>query len=444
VRSTGWRAWIRLASALICTLGATLLGQAAPAVHGQEPSLELSRDSTLGEPTPIEDPSGRALSAFHAALRRTQGAHDQARIVFYGASHVASDLFTGALRQRLQLRFGESGTGFVLPAQPWRYYRNAGVHFEQTRGFVAFRIKERAPQAGIYGLAGAALDARRNKPAIGAFTTRANGGLHGYASRFELYYMKQPGGGHLSVSIDGQRSRRVATASKRTEPGYEDLRAPDGPHRVELRTAGDGPVRVFGLALERDRPGVILDTLGIPGTRARDHLYWDDGFYREHLARRRPDLIVLSYGTNESGDDDVPVPQYEADLRRVVERAREVAQGASCLLIGPSDRPLRDDDGVFEPRPLTDQVIDVQRRVSFELGCGFFDLRRFMGGPMSMLRWVAAEPAFGTPDYVHFTLAGYERLAAVLYDALLQGFEDASRVPDIMTRSTQELPRAAK
>jgi lysophospholipase L1-like esterase len=439
---SGWRA-LSLTGALVGVLTPALFGLIIDAARGQEPATDSSPDSPLGDATPVEDPSGRALADFHAALHRTQVGQEQTRIVFYGASHVASDLFTGALRQRLQHRFGEAGAGFVLPAQPWRYYRNAGVHFEQSRGFVAFRIKERSPQAGVYGLAGAALDARRNKPGLGAITTRENGGLLGYASRFELFYMKQPGGGHLSVSIDGQRSHRLATASKRVEPGYESLKAPDGPHRVELRTAGDGPVRVFGLALERDRPGVILDTLGIPGTRARDHLYWDDAFYREHLARRRPDLIVLAYGTNESGDDDAPVAQYEADLRRVVERARAVAKGASCLLIGPSDRPLRGDDGSFGPRPLTDQIIDVQRRVSIDLGCGFFDLRRFMGGPMSMLRWVAAEPAFGTSDYVHFTQAGYERLAAVLYDALLQGFEDASPRPAAAAQP-QELPRAAK
>ena len=118
---------------------------------------------------------------------------------------------------------------------------------------------------------------------------------------------------------------------------------------------------MFGLALERDRPGVVLDTLGVPGTRVRDHLFWDDAVYREHLARRKPDMVVLAYGTNESGDDDVPLEQYEAALRRVIARVHEVAKDASCLLIGPSDRPMRNDDGTFSPRPLTEQISDVQR-----------------------------------------------------------------------------------
>src|SRR5262249_43416642 len=144
------------------------------------------------------------------------------------------------------------------------------------------------------------------------------------ASRVELFYMKRPNGGHLELRIDA-RAQRIATASPKREPGYASVDVEDGPHHVEIRSVGDGPVRVFGVALERDRPGLILDTLGVPGTRSRDHLYFDDAFYREHIAKRKPDLLVLAYGTNESGDDDAPEGQYESELRRVIVRARAAA-----------------------------------------------------------------------------------------------------------------------
>jgi lysophospholipase L1-like esterase len=241
-----------------------------------------------------------------------------------------------------------------------------------------------------------------------------------------VFYLEQPNGGHFSLFVDGARVRRVATNARTAQPAYLPVALPDALHRIDLRTEGDGRVRVFGAALERDVPGVILDTLGVPGTRARDHLFWDDAVYREHLARRKPDLLVFAYGTNESGDDDVPVAMYEEQLRKVLLRAREVAVGASCLLIGPSDRPLLDEEhGTYGPRPLTDAVIDVQRRVAAELGCGFFDVSAFMGGQLSMLRWATAVPPLGSRDFVHFTAAGYAKLADVLHDALLAGYVPA-------------------
>jgi lysophospholipase L1-like esterase len=262
----------------------------------------------------------------------------------------------------------------------------------------------------------------RERYALGAIETRPNGGLKGIASRFELYYLKQPRGGHLVVFIDGKRVKRVSTYSKVREAGYQTFEVKEKHHRFEVRSQNDGVVRIFGVAVERATPGVILDTVGIPGARVEYHLLWNDAIYREHLAKRNPDLIVLAYGTNEAGDDDVPIETYEEGLRRVMKRIREVSPDASCVLIGPSDRPLKNDDETFGPRPRTGQIVQSQRRISEEFSCGFFDLVALMGGPMSMLRWVAAKPPLGAADHVHYTYKGYKTVGEVFYQALVAGY----------------------
>jgi lysophospholipase L1-like esterase len=382
----------------------------------------------LWVPIQIEDKSQKALLAFYTALHRAQRGEGQARITFYGASHVASDVYPGVIRQKLQQRFGDSGPGFVLPVKPWRWYRRSGINFEATRGWKALRVKAPHPKEDRYGYAGVALESKA-RFALGAIETRGIGGLQGVANRFELFYLKQPRGGHMVVFIDGQRVRRLSTESEQFETAYETFEVPNENHRFEIRTQGDGLVRVFGMAVESEGPGVVLDTLGIPGARACNHLLWDDAIYREHIARRNPDLIVLAYGTNESGDDDVPIKDYETCLRRVIERIRETVPHASCVLIGPSDRPLKEDGENFLPRPRTEQIIEVQRRLSSEFSCGFFDLVAFMGGPLSMLRWVAADPPYGAPDYIHFTFQGYQRLGEVFYQALISGYSDQENSP---------------
>lgn len=383
----------------------------------------------LGVTTPIEDPSGKALFSFHSALRRAETGKGQARIVFYGASHVASDYFTGYLRQKLQARFGEAGTGFVLPAKPWPWYRNAGIAYDPSRGWNAIRVKEKARKDDRYGLAGVALEATRRRSAFAAIRTRPNGSLSGSANRFELYYLKQPNGGKIQLSVDQSVTRRISTASDRVETGYELIETSDGPHRFEVKTFSDGVVRLFGVAVENNKPGVLLDTLGIPGARAVYQLFWNDVLYREHLRKRRPDLVVLSYGTNESGDKDFPIENYEDELRKVVSRIREVVPEASCLLLSPSDRPERVATGVFEPRPRTAQVIDAQRRVARDFSCGFFDMVACTGGPMSMVAWAAATPAYGASDHVHFTAIGYQRIGELLLQALLANYPENAASP---------------
>lgn len=67
----------------------------------------------LGVTTPIEDPSGHALDALHAALSRADRGEGQARLLFYGGSHTAGDHYTGRMREALQAYFGDAGHGFV-------------------------------------------------------------------------------------------------------------------------------------------------------------------------------------------------------------------------------------------------------------------------------------------------------------------------------------------
>ncbi len=396
-----------------------------PAELAAGPAFAPIDDGVPGLRIPIHDPSGVALAHFYEALRRAEAGEGQAKLAFYGASHVASDLFTGYLRDALQRRFGDAGPGFVIPAHPWRFYRNQRFDIESSRRlWDGHKVRATDPEVHYYGLAGAFVETSR-RGAFGAITTREHDGLGGKVSRYDLYYMQQPGGGSFEVKIDGEVVGRVDTDSEDKGAGYATYEVEDGAHRFEVRTLSDRPVRIFGVAADRETPGVILDTLGINGARARYHLQWEDGMYREHLARRHPDLVVLAYGTNESGDDEVPITTYEERLRRVLTRVKEVVPEASCLLIGPSDRPFREDGDALD-RPRTSELVDAQRRVSEEMGCGFFDLVAFMGGPLSMVDWVEHDPRYGAPDHIHYTRRGYERLGEALRYALLYDFEAPS------------------
>lgn len=391
-----------------------------------EPALDeaaADEETVVGEAIELYDPSGRALAPLHRALRRAEAGEGQARILFYGASHVAADFFPNVVREQLQSRFGNAGHGFILPARPWRHYRHlGGVSVESSRRWQALRVTASTREVDRLGLAGVAVESTSPSD-WGRVDTGSQ-----TASRFELFYLRQPGGGAFDVYLDGQRVRRVSTEGQEAGPDYAVITAPDVRHVLEVRVRGNGPVRFFGVSMEREVPGVIVDTLGINGARASSHLLWDEALHTEHLRRRAPDLVVLAYGTNESGDDDHPIEDYEAKLRSVVARVRGTVPGAACMLIGPSDRPLRQPDGTYAERPRTQQVVDVQRRVSRDFGCSFFDLVAFGGGPLHMVDWAAADPTFAQPDLVHYTVRGYLRLGEVLHAAIMRGFDESARV----------------
>jgi lysophospholipase L1-like esterase len=364
-----------------------------------------------------------ALTAFHAALRRVERGEGPARVVLYGDSHTAGSAFPGTLRARLQARFGDAGPGFVMPALPYPHYRVSGCTVQSGGAWRALRVTARVRTPERRGLAGvvlAASDAAWGELRLPRAASEVPWAL-------ELWADAQPGGGTLRVLVDEEPPREVSLAAAAPEARYVPLPlAGVGAHRLRIEALRDGKVRVFGAVLERRGPGVVLDALGLNGARAADQLLSDDALFREHLARRRPDLVVLAYGTNEAGELS-PIEAYEASLRAVVTRARAAAPGASCALVGPTDRPQRAGRDGWVERPRQAAILAVQRRVARELGCAFFDTVRFQGGPLATHAWASLQPPLAQRDHVHLTHLGYARLATALYTALTDGVAAPAR-----------------
>lgn len=395
-----------------------LLLALSTSAHAQEP--ELPRVDLA-----IEDPSGHALDAIRNAFGRAARGEGSARLLFYGASHTSSDQFPGYLRTLLQTRFGDAGLGFALPVRPFTYYDHRATRFEHTGNWRTLRIRgNREREPDIYGLLGVAVETTER--ASCAIEPRARHGVASGVGSFEVFYLTQPRGGTFDVLLDGREVETVRTRGRR-RLGYVRVETgSDAPHRLELRTHSNGPVRLFGVNMERDAPGVIVTPAGVPGARIRDQLPWNAEAQAEHIRRLAPDLIVLGYGTNEAGVLHVHEDEYAREVAAVIDRVRAAAPQASCLLIGPSEWPELIDDA-WVPRETTAIINRIQREVAARRGCGFFDLIAFIGGPGNMDAWNLRDPSLVLDDHVHFTEPGHRVLAATLERALLGNTRFARR-----------------
>lgn len=380
--------------------------------------------NALGLFVPIEgSPGGEPpLARFYRALedlRAGQDADGKVRVLAYGGSHTDADVYPHYVRTYLQERFGDGGHGFVHVAKPWRWYRHVDYRVEGLDYWITEHAQRRKGRGdGLYGLLGCSL-AASNKRAFGKVIPRGDsvGGEH------EIYFLRQPKGGSFKVLADGKPIATVKTEADAPAAGYHRFVLPEGPHELQIKLEGNGEVRLFGMTIEREAPGVVVDTLGITGTRASNMLQWDQEIWADNVAHRDPDLVMLFYGTNEAMDEDQPISAYEADLRAVLGRIAQAAPDASCLIMGPGDFPRRGPDGTWVSRQRVDDIIDVQRRVATEQGCGFWDTKAFMGGDLSMPLWVAAQPPMAKPDHIHFTVRGYVRIGMALVDAMMVGFD---------------------
>jgi len=387
------------------------------------------------------------LTHFHEALRtlkRGEDADGKVRVVVYGASHTAADIYPSYLRAYLQQRFGDGGAGFVPLVRPSKFYRPLGLTLEASRGWKVDHAQKGERDDGLFGLFGASATSSKKRdfgrviPLPGpsglksaAVEEKDEGkGASEHKTRYELYFLVQPGGGKFKLSVDGKVVATISTKAgkgKPPSPGYHTLTRDGGPQTIEVQPVGDGEVRLFGMTMESDRPGVVVDNLGIGGTRAANHLKWDEHVWADNLKHRAPDLVVLAYGTNESVDEDQPMSVYRDHLGEVLTRLRRTAPEASCLLVGPGDYPTKIADGTFGPRPRIVAIVATQREVAAEHGCAFWDMMQFMGGEQSMVTWAAAQPAMAQSDHLHLTRRGYARMGMALTDALMFDYDAAAR-----------------
>jgi lysophospholipase L1-like esterase len=377
---------------------------------------------------PVEDPSGRALARFHGALRALHAGEDpdgKVRVAVYGASSTSNDRFTAYLRGYLQHRFGDAGAGFVTLVPLWKWHRHNAVSVKASKHwFIEHAQRKKGRLDGLYGLIGASASASDEKAwAELRPTTARNNTDAALSDVLELYWLGAPQGGSFDVKLRDQVVTTVRTRSDAVGPGYTEIPAPAKRFPLRIQARGDGEVRLFGAVLERDAKGVVVDELGVGGTRAANMLDWNDAVWRDNLARRSPDLVVLAYGANESVDEDEPIETYRANLDAVLQRVAAAAPGASCVLVGPQDFPMKDEEGNRVARPRIGEIIESQRTVAAARGCGFFDLRAMMGGEGGMLAWVVADPPLGKGDHLHFTPLGYVHLGRVLSDALMVEFD---------------------
>lgn len=375
------------------------------------------------EPEPIfaiEDPSGHALDALHAALRRAERGQGTARLVFYGGSHTASDLYTGRMRELLQARFGDAGHGFVPLVPIVQAHWAWGVVIDEAEGWEVLQIGRKFLEPSRHGLAGVSFLA--DEPDAWAAVQSDRWGSGRLTSRITLLYDRRPRGGSFEVWLDGRLVEVLSASAERPAAATRLYRVSDGPHRIEVRTRGDGPVVVYGVLFDRDRAGVRVENLGLVGAKVRHHLLWDEDQWRAFFAPRRPDLIALAYGTNEADDTHLTLEQHEAQLRAVLRRVRDAAPDASCVMIGPTDRLRRRDDGTLYADPLIPTITELQRRLAFEAGCGFFDTLSFQGGLGAGIGWLERDPPWMRDDLVHLTRDGYLRWGETLTEALLAGY----------------------
>jgi hypothetical protein len=418
----------------------------APAPPNTDP-MEIPTDDLLQDALPAPAaplPAAPAAAALPARPAPPSG--DGFRIAIWGDSHLAANFFTEELAKLLKMP-GDALPDALVPANMGR----AGVrlplrqscvspHWKYEPGYLGGE-QAAAPGPGLVNMfsdqAGATL----------AWDVRKDAQAPGY-ERVRILYQQTEAPMVVAISVDGQAEQEV-TLGQKAGPAVLELAADAPMAQVKLRLV-DARFRFHGLELAsaQSKP-FVLDVFGYPGATVASWRNANLDYLGAWFAQRPYQLVMLEFGTNEGNVKPFDLSTYRKMLSESVRNMKTVFPGAACILIAPGDRGVlvrrsanlrkksvaaargqrkaarnakpRGAAGktrkaapaidLYEYSAIHAAIGRVQAEVAADAGCLAWSMQDAMGGPGRAYAWAQQSPALMSKDLIHFTVAGYRRLA---------------------------------
>ena len=225
-------------------------------------------------------------------------------------------------------------------------------------------------------------------------------------------------------------------------PGYASFDIPPGAAEITLKVTG-GSVRFYGADF-RKGTGLVYSSLGINGanvtllSKAIDEAHW-----AAELRHYKPDLIIVNYGTNESGFPSFVDTTWGRELRNVVARLQKAVPEASLLLMSPMDRGAKGAGGEIDTIPAMPRLVNTESKVAADTGVAFFNTFEAMGGSGTMGRWYSSEPRLVGSDFIHPMPAGARIVGELLFSALREGFNQF-KLQELKQKVAEQAERNAR
>ena len=416
-----------------------IASQPAPDVgtpKAARPDTEGETGSAPASETALLDVVGSAAAA---PMARQSG--KAVRILQIGDSHTAADYFSGALRRRLQARFGIGGPGYLAAGKPHLGVRSDIAKVTTSSGWT-YQAIQRSEDVSQFWLSG--FNAVSAAP--GNTITYTSDTPMSFDS-IEVEAVRQPHGGTFEVRLDGALEGTFDLGGAAVEPIVFRLRPKAKPvekfHQLEIRTTGDGPVVISSVGIYNSRGGVSLSSVGFPGATVSLLNKFAGNLFADDLRRIDPQIVILAFGTNEASNDKLNAASYRATYEGVIDKIKAALPAVSIVVVGPPDgeergpgckgstvavcrpsnasrppesaaAPPSVPDCAWHQLPKLTEVRNAQQEIAARRGLPYWNWASIMPEDCAAHRWVTAMPPLMTPDHIHFTHDGYAKSAEQL------------------------------
>jgi lysophospholipase L1-like esterase len=337
---------------------------------------------------------------FEKLVKLEKSKKGKVNIAHIGDSHVQPDYFTDAIRKPLQQQFGDGGRGFIFPyslnkktTRP--YYFQTDANWQICRNNQPLRCEPGTE----FGLSGYGFSTKAEQ-----FIFSVEAGEAKY--RFNTIKIVSPTASLYRFTNKFQLQEPFVSAYHQNKPISSISFLPT--QKQELYSLN-------GLIVEKDAPGLIYHNIGTVGSMASD--FNANPLFFEQLPVLRPDLVIISLGTNESFND-VPTEKFIEQIELFINNVRTLCPDVPVLVTTP---PI----SLLPERKFNAYILEYSKALLQKENIAIWDLYSFLNGLIGEEKDLSAIKI--ASDEMHYTASGYANQGTAFAKDFLNEYKNYKR-----------------
>jgi lysophospholipase L1-like esterase len=359
------------------------------------------------------------LSDFFERLYQLHnGVNGQVSIIQIGDSHIQADFLSSTIRQNLHRDFGNAGRGLIIPGRVAHTNEPSNISTSSNTNWEAKRVvfPEQTLSIGIGGITVQTLQPD-SRMVIKTFNAPAP--MDYRFKTLTFFFQKDFSSFNLALKDSiGHDLAYVGPYTLEQHPNISRVTLPITTNYITLQTlqslTQQNQFTLFGISLENGKNGVLFHSIGVNGAKFKH--YNVARYFTEQTKVLRPELFVISLGTNEAIDYPYLDPQFFNYIDQLVESLRMHNPAAKFILTVPPDHYRKK----TRRNPGLNVIHDTIIRYAQQKNHAYWDLFSAGGGEHSADLY--KKHNLIQRDGIHFTKEGYELQGNLFYAALIKAY----------------------
>ena len=176
--------------------------------------------------------------------------------------------------------------------------------------------------------------------------------------------------------------------------------------------------RSSGLATETGEPGIVYHIIGVNGATCGTFATPER---IKEIAGLSPDLVIVSFGTNEAHGRNYSSDEHRASLDHILTAIKAECPETAFLLTTPPGAYIRGGKQGRTVNPRTPKVVETELDYAEQGGLAVWNLYEIAGGKESACaNWTRG--GYFQKDKIHFTHEGYRVQGMLLHEAFIKAY----------------------